>query len=530
MDIHRKQFLAGIASCLAAPVGDDGGLKAGSMQAAAGTIRNQPVATTQYGDVRGRSGDYGVLAFKGVPYGAAPVGLNRFQPPRPPLVWSEVRDATEYGPTAPQDSGGDAALVLLPSVVIPGDDCLNLNIWTPSLDGARPVMVFIHGGAFKSGSGAVPLYDGSNFARDGVVLVTINYRLGADGFLWFGEGVPNLGLLDQVAALAWVRDNIRGFGGDPDNVTVFGESAGAMSVCTLMAMPAARGLFRRAIAESGAGHSTIDLPSAQRIGTRLAAILDVEPSREAIAAVPMDRLIEAQNQIGAEVFARPTVELWGDVSETLMTFSPVVDGEILPARPIDAIARGAANGIEVLIGTNSEEGNLFFVPSGLSARLTDASVDAIANAYGLPAPEAAALYRANRPDATPGEVCSAIFTDWFYRIPALRLAEAHPGTHVYEFAWRSPAFDGALGACHGVELSYVFDNVNDPGVRTLNGEHPPQALADRMHKAWVDFAKTGDPGWPAYAPHNRVSMTFGDRSFLTTDDRADARMLWDGVR
>ncbi|KAB8194975.1 carboxylesterase family protein [Lysobacter maris] len=492
-------------------------------------MNTDSIVTTQDGDVLGTLGDNGILAFKGIPYAAAPVGINRFKPPRPVEKWLHVRDTSEYGPTAPQADEANDPLALLPNVVIHGENCLNLNVWTSSLDGKRPVMVFIHGGAFKSGSGAVPIYDGSNFARDGVVLVTINYRLGADGFLWFGDGTPNLGMLDQVAALSWVRDNIRGFGGDPDNVTIFGESAGGMSVCTLMAMPAARGLFHRAIAQSGAGHSTIGPDTARKIGNRLAAILGVEPSREAIATVPMDKLIEAQNQIGAEVFAKPSTELWGDVAATLMTFDPVVDGKILPGRPIDCIEQGSANGIDLLIGTNTEEGNLFFVPSGLSAKATDASVDAIAKAYGLTATEAA-CYRDNRPSATPGEICSAIFTDWFYRVPALRMAEAHPGTYVYEFSWRSPAFQNTIGACHGIEISFVFDNINDPGVRSLNGENPPQELSREIHRAWVDFATSGNPGWSPYASDSRVSMKFGDRSSVTTDDRHDEIKLWDGVR
>ncbi|MBT9386337.1 carboxylesterase/lipase family protein [Pseudooceanicola sp. CBS1P-1] len=493
-------------------------------------MRNGPIATTGYGKVCGVRDDSGVLAFKGIPYAASPTGEKRFKPPQRPENWSEVRDATGYGPTSPQSSGGDDALALLPNVVIPGDDFLNLNVWTESLSGRRPVMVFIHGGAFSSGSGAVPLYDGTNFARDGVVLVTLNYRLGADGFLWFGEGVANLGLLDQVAALAWVRDNIEGFGGDPENVTIFGESAGGMSVCTLMAMPAARGLFHKAIAQSGAGHTTITPSTAKRIGERLAQMLGVSASRDALADVPMEKLIAAQDRISAEVFAAPDPAVWGEVAETLMPFTPVIDGSVVPGHPIDCIAHGAANGIKVLIGTNSEEGNLFFVPSGMVAKVTTGMVDAMTEAYGLPMPLAREVYRSNRPDATPGELYSAIFTDWFYRIPAVRLAEAQPDTHLYEFSWRSPAFNGSLGACHASELSFVFDNIGDPGVRQINGETPPQALANEMHRAWVDFATSGDPGWPAYAPESRISMQFGEVSSAATGDRREEQALWQGIR
>src|SRR6195952_5122017 len=213
------------------------------------------IVTTASGPVRGETVRSSVWRFLGIPYAAAPTGARRFQPPVPPAVWSDPRDASAFGPTPPQAAGSDPGWQLVPNVEIEGDDILNLNVWTPGVGGALPVMVFIPGGAFSTGSGAVPLYDGSNFARDGVVFVTINYRLHVDGFFWMGDGVPNLGMLDQVAALEWVRDNIAGFGGDPHNVTIVGESAGAMSVCTLMVMPRARGLFHRAVAQSGAGVS-----------------------------------------------------------------------------------------------------------------------------------------------------------------------------------------------------------------------------------------------------------------------------------
>ncbi|MCK2238942.1 MULTISPECIES: carboxylesterase/lipase family protein [unclassified Crossiella] len=487
------------------------------------------LVSTRHGDVRGTRTAAGILEFKGISYAAPPVGPNRFQPPRPPLPWSEPREATEYGPTAPQNPPEDPALALLPRVVIPGEDYLNLNVWTPGTDERRPVMVFIHGGSFTGGSGSVPCYDGAAFARDGVVLVTINYRLGADGFLWFGQGAPNLGLLDQIAALAWVRDNIAGFGGDPANVTIFGESAGGMSVCTLLAMPAARGLFRRAIAQSGAGHSVISPSTAALIGTRLAQILGVAPSREAIAEVEPARLVAAQEQLAQEVVAKPDPALWGEVTRNLMPFEPVVDGDLLSAPPHECIAAGASADIDILIGSNTEEARLFLVPTGLLGLAPEPFLLAAAAGYRLPA-EGLARYRANRPGESPGELVAAIMTDWFYRIPLLRIAETHPSTHVYEFAWRSPAYEGTLGSCHAVELGFVFDTLADPGLGRILGDQAPQALADSMHRAWVDFATTGDPGWPAYRPDNRVSRLFNTVSSITTDDRADERAVWDGHR
>jgi para-nitrobenzyl esterase len=489
-------------------------------------MRTKVVVTTHSGDVVGATDAAGILSFKGIPYAAPPIGSLRFQPPAPHEKWSAPRQATDYGPTSPQGAGEGPVAEILPNVIIPGDDYLNLNVWTPATDGKLPVMVFIHGGAFTGGSGAVPAYSGAAFARDGVVLVTINYRLGADGFLWFGDGVPNLGMLDQVAALEWVRDNIAAFGGDPANITIFGESAGAMSVCTLIAMPRAKGLFRRAIAESGAGVSVISPESARLVGNRVAAILGVAPNREAIATVPMEKLLAAATQVAGEVGKSPKRRLWGDVAQNLMPYEPVVDGDILPTRPIDAIRAGAAEGIDVMIGTNTEEARLFTVPTGVGAKAGGIVPYLIALGYKASPLKAVRTYRRNRPGATPGDIAGAVLTDWYYRIPAIRLAEAKPGTHMYDFAWRSPAFDGQLGACHGLEIAFVFDVLDDPEFHEMTGSAAPQALATAMHKAWVDFATTGNPGWPAYSTTGRATMRFDTASSVTLDDRADERELW----
>ncbi|MBT2619308.1 MULTISPECIES: carboxylesterase/lipase family protein [Chryseobacterium] len=486
--------------------------------------------STQYGDVSGIKKEDGILAFKGIPYAAPPIGVNRFQPPKPPMPWTGVKNATEYGATPPQitpKSGPFAGL--LPNVVIPGDDYLNLNIWTSGVAEKKPVMVFIYGGAFTLGSGAVSGYDGSHFARDGVVLVTINYRIGIDGFLWFGDGVPNLGILDQIAALRWVRDNIVNFGGDPDNVTIFGESAGGMSVCTLLAMKEAEGLFRRAIAESGAGHSVISPSSAKLIGTRLAEILGVEPTREAIGQVTLEKLFAAQGQLGSEIMANPSAKLWGEAAFNLMPFEPIVDGQLLTATPIECIAKGASKDIDILIGSNSQEFRLFLVPEGTISKITDTALDMAASAYGL-STEAIQIYKANRPDSSPGDVLSAIITDWFYRIPALRVAEKHGNTHVYEFSWESPACNNLLGACHGLEIAFVFDNLTNAGFSEILGNQLPQQLADSVHKAWVNFATNGNPGWDTYNVNNRISMRFDTVSQITVNDRADERSLWDRIR
>ncbi|TCC02836.1 carboxylesterase/lipase family protein [Kribbella soli] len=473
------------------------------------------LAGTQYGPVRGTDAD--VLSFKGIPYAAPPVGPNRFQPPRPPEPWTSPRDSRGYGATAPQTRIEGVMGQLIPRTIIPGDDYLNLNVWTPGLTGRAPVMVFIHGGSFTSGSGALSVYDGTRFARDGVVLVTINYRLGADGFLWFGDGTPNLGLLDQIAALTWVRDNIDGFGGDPGNVTIFGESAGAMSVCTLLAMPAAEGLFHRAIAQSGAGHNTISPESARLVGTRLAAALGTAPTREAIADVPVPQLLAAQDMLSQQVSAKPRAKRWGDVARTLLPFSPVVDGDLLPGAPLDRIRAGAAADVDLLIGTNSEEARLFLVPTGVAARMnTPLLYAAAALRFGLPV-SGVRRYRANRPGATAGDVLAAVMTDSYYRIPAIRLAEAHRGTYMYEFGWRSPACDGTLGACHALELAFVFNNLDDPSTAPMLGPAPPQHLADLVHRTWLNFATTGTPDWPPYTPEQPTTRHFNTPSTTTTN-------------
>ena len=313
------------------------------------------VVRTKQGTVRGRAAG-GVVTFKGIPYAAPPFGAHRFQPLRPAESWDGVREALTYGPTVPKPPYIPPFDVLFPEPVIAGEDCLNLNIWTPDPGKAGlPVMVWIHGGTFVNGTGAIPTYDGSRFARDGVVCVTINYRLGVDGFLYLGDGSANLGLLDQIAALTWVQENIAAFGGDPNNVTIFGQSAGGMSVATLLSIPRARGLFRRAIAQSGAGHYAISPETARKLGVYLAEKLGIEPTREAFAAVPLDSLLQAQAALSADVFMNPDPALWGEVSANQMPFEPVIDGDILPALPINRISAGAGKGVDVLIGTNTED-------------------------------------------------------------------------------------------------------------------------------------------------------------------------------
>ena len=495
-------------------------------------IGTDEVVATRQGKIRGDLVD-GVHVFNGIPYAAPPFGANRFRPPQRAESWGGVRDALTLGAKPPMLPLPPGLEKFVPDPAIPGEDCLNLNIWSPDLGSATcPVMVWIPGTGFEVGSAA--LFDGSHFARDGVVCVTINYRLGADGFLYLGESNANRGLLDQVAALQWVRENIAAFGGDPDNVTVFGESAGGMSVATLLSMPRAEGLFRRAIAESGATHYEISIESAQRVRERLAEQLGIEPSRDAFADVPTERLLAAQMNLRADLAGHPDPQRWGqEVIVSGMPWHPVIDGDVIPGRPIDRIAAGASADIDLIVGSNTDEWRLFLVTYGVIDHITDTALAGAAAAYGLPVEAALRTYRAARPNATAGDLLAALQSDWYVRIPVIRLAEARassPGaTYMYEFAWRSPAFDGLLGACHGLEVPFVFDMLGK-GMDPLLGRNPPQQLADAMHGAWVAFASRGNPGWPKYELQRRATMRFDKTSEVVNDPRSTERALWEGVR
>jgi len=306
-------------------------------------MTRQPVVRFKGGTVRGKAGSGG-YAFLGIPYAAPPFGENRMRPPAQARPWTGERDATAYGPTVPKGDYPPQYRRLFREVVIGGEDCLNLNVWTPDPGAAGlPVLVWVHGGSFMNGSGSVTEYDGTAFARDGVVCVTINYRLGAEGFLFLGDGTANLGLLDQLAALRWVRENIAAFGGDPARVTVAGESAGAMSVTTLLSMPLAEGLFAQAIAQSGAGARTLTPQEATAVGGYLADALGVPPDREAIGAVPVDKLVRAASDLVTEVQTSADPGRWGRLALSQLPFAPTVDGTVL-GRPATHPATSGPSG------------------------------------------------------------------------------------------------------------------------------------------------------------------------------------------
>lgn len=489
-----------------------------------------PVVHLADGRVQG-SLENGVAVFRGIPYAAAPFGANRFQAPISPAPWDGVRDARSFGPTAPKPVW--PADDLLPDPQIEGDDCLNLNVWTPSTEErGLPVLVWIHGGGFTFGSGAVSGYDGSAFARDGVVCVTINYRLGADGFALI-EGRPaNRGILDQIAALDWVKKNIAAFGGDPAQVTIAGQSAGAMCVVSLMAMPGAKGLFHQAIAQSGAGHHALTSETADEVTHLLAADLGVESTAGGLGSVPRDALCAAQVSLTQRVVQDGDASRWAAMKSSMLALQPVIDGIALSARPVDQIADGQSADVRLLIGATANESTLLAVPTGLYDVLDQQALESLLATLGVDSAITDA-YRETYGEMTAADTWVAIHSDHEFRIPAIRVAQARASasapTFVYEFAWRSPAYGGRLGAAHMLEIPFVFDNLAIGWGAALRGSSAPQSLADAMHGAWVAFVKTGNPGWPEYGTDRAIARFSAHEPEVVHDVDDAVRTAWTGV-
>jgi para-nitrobenzyl esterase len=476
------------------------------------------------------------LVFKGIPFAAPPVDERRWLPPVRETLWDGVRDASDYGADISQNQ------MILEQVMgsdtrPKSEDGLFLNVWTPGLDGARPVMVWIHGGAFQFGAGSTPWYDGTKFAVNGdVVLVTINYRLGPLGFLYLAHCCNdpalaesgNLGLLDQVAALEWVQECIAAFGGDPANVTIFGESAGAGSVSTLMGMPAAQPgtLFHKVIAQSGAASWGLTREKATDRARRIADALGIDASNLAAwRAATTEQLLTASTALG--------METGGDG----LPFAPVHDGVVLPVPPLEAIAGGSAEGVTLLTGTNHDEFTLFNMMDPSLATIDDEGIARRVDAqYQRDGHTIVAGYRANLPDATSSDVWTAIASDTAFRIPMIEMLEAHVAhgqSFSYLFTWPTPAFGGALRSCHAVEIPFVFDNLDQPGVSMFLGAEPPQReIADPLHQAWLAFARTGKPAhetipaWEPYDLDQRATMRIDVEWELEDDPMADERKLW----
>jgi len=496
--------------------------------------------TTTRGAVRGTLQGR-ATAFRGIRYAEPPIRQLRFAPPRPVAPWTGVHGALRFGPACPQVSRtppGQAPFfggLFGPGEHGTDEDCLTLNIWTPSVKGdGKPVMVFIHGGAFRIGSGTAPTYDGTRMAERGdVVVVTLNYRLGVLGFLHVPElGSVNLGLQDQLAALRWVAEEVAAFGGDPGNVTVFGESAGAKSIECLLASPHSHGLVHRAILQS-----TYDPPldSEQASATAWAVasaigVSDLEQLRE----VPVERLLTAVE----EVQAASGPDLYG------AGLRPVVDGEVLPEVPLEAARAGRLAPVSLVIGTNLDEARLFGALMGAVELDDDQVAGRIADAWpagaAIEASEVMATYRKARTSrgqlADPVDLWLAFQTDRMFRQHSVALAAAHAegGNEVwmYLFTRASPVAGGLLGSCHALELPFVFGTLDGPTEAITERDPAAERLSDRMQHAWLSFAREGSPGsvdgldWPRYDAQHRRTMQLGDEVQVIEDPESEERVLW----
>lgn len=473
--------------------------------------------------------EQGLTVFRGIPFAEPPVGALRFAAPRPVRSWDGMREAASYGPPPPQAGvfGRDAL-----SQDAAGDDWLTINVWSPAPDpgAGLPVMVWIQGGGYVIGMSGLPEYDGGRLARDGaVVVVTFNYRVGIEGFAQIAGAPANRGLLDQVAALEWVRDNIRAFGGDPQRVTVFGESAGGGSVAALLAMPRAAGLVHRAVAQSVPG--TFFTPElAADVTAAVAAELGLEPTVADLSTVEPALLAAAGGEVTAKIahFAGR----WGRPAHRSIPFAPVVDGDVLPVTPWQALAGGAARDIDLLVGHTRDEQRLFTAIEGLLGQVTSEQADTTLEIFA-PGPDAARRYRDSFPDAGPDELYELVHSDWLFRMPSLHLAEAQARAggraYLFELTWPAPGMGGVLGACHGLDVPLVFGNLSSGQPAMLIGEAPSaqaEALSARMRAAWTAFALHGDPGWPSYDTERRLTQVLDARPAVTAYPEEASRLIW----
>ncbi|MFE9605642.1 carboxylesterase/lipase family protein [Streptomyces hokutonensis] len=475
------------------------------------------IAATSQGPVLG-TWQHTTARFLGIPYAKPPVGDLRFAAPVPPEPWTQPLDATRYGPTAQRRPFILDGPTTIPEPSIPGDGVLNLNVFTPDPHpgAGLPVLVWIHGGGYVAGSAASPWYDGSAFARDGIVLVSIGYRLGIEGFLHLDDAPDNRGVLDWIAALTWVRDNIDAFGGDPAKVTVAGQSAGGGAAQTLMATPAAHGLFRAAISQSGAVRSPQHRRDALADSARLTERTGVPALASALRDLTVDELLALQDAL-----ATP---------EAGLTLAPFADGELIPIPVAEAFADGSAASVPLVLGFTQRE---FNPPVGTTPAEAPASaptpaeaVQAVLAAHGL-APEAVSAYvTLHNDEDDPAQRVGQALTDAIFRGPSLALAEARAHhelpTWLYHFTYGS--------AAHCVEIPFAFDLLDAERVTAATGPHPPQPLADAMHGAWVAFVRDLDPGpeWPRYTNKRRTTMTWDTTPHTLDDPLSAERRIWTG--
>jgi len=497
------------------------------------------IIETKAGKIQGIK-DEGIEIFKGIPYAKRIVGDLRFKPPVPARRFPGVFYATEFGPVCPQ--------IIPPVLLNPPNpqsepDCLNLNIWTPSSDqNKRPVMVWIHGGGFNTGNGRI--YDGTSLVKRGnVVVVTINYRLNSLGFSFIPGITSNVGMLDQITALKWVRDNIENFGGDADNITIFGESAGGMAVSTLLVMHEAKGLFHRVIAQSGACNpASYRASEGKDITKRVISESGIEKDDiEALCKISAYELVNAHSKISLEN---------GEIKPWPFSIAPFIDGEHIPEHPLDLIRKGVASGVDLLVGTNLNESTIWktFNPNFKEANEVKMHImiKNIVESLGQNEDKAEGLiksYRETRKNEgflSAQEVLDAFSTDLEFRISAIRTAEAqsvqNPNTYMYLFTWHSPFMGGNLGACHITEIPFVFGMLDVPFWSIFSGKgEQAEKLSEKIMDAWISFARTGNPShegipeWPKYDGEKRSTMLLGKEIEVVNDPYGKERIAWDGI-
>jgi len=501
--------------------------------------QNSVVADTAFGKIRGEE-IQGIKIFKGVPYGATTAGQNRFMPPVDPTPWAAVRDTLHYGPSAPQrnpEAAGAVSPLAVASANLPpeSEDCLVLNVWTPALkDGRkRPVLFWCHGGGFVSGSGSSPGTDGANLARRGdVVVVTINHRLNVLGFTYLAEfGGPDfassgdVGMLDIVHALRWVRNNIEQFGGDPNTVMIFGQSGGGRKVGTLLAMPSAKGLFHRAVIESGPTIKLVEIGQATNVAAMLLAKLNLTTGQvRELQKVPVERIMAAYFSV---------VKDMGNRDQMTEGFSPTVDGKAIPHHPFHPAASPISADVPLMLGSTrtemtlqSDEAAFSLDEAGMRAR-----VKSLAGDHGETLIE---TYRKLNPRATPSELFFLIASDYRYGAPIMKIAERRAAlgkgpVHLYYFTWETPVQGGRLKSPHTIEIPFAFDNVQI-SKQITGGGADAMALADKVSDTWIAFARTGDPNtsklpnWPAFNATERPTMVINNQSQVVSDPIREQRL------
>jgi len=474
----------------------------------------------------------GVLVFKGIPFAEPPIGELRWRPPQPVKSWSGERDATDFGPSSLQRElpGGSGDLIGIPSETT-SEDCLYLNVWTPGLEGNRPVLVWIHGGANLVGSGSQPRINGEHLARKGdVVVVTLNYRLGALGFLHAPElgATGNEALLDQISGLRWVRQEIGNFGGNPEDVTVFGQSAGGMDIVQIMGITEGQGCFDKAIPMSGS----------------LAAAVPRDQAEQTTAYFSehfggMEKLRDVQ----AEAILDYQVELSGS-SDIDVRFGPVLDGKLIRRDAAVTIKSGEfTKGIPLLIGNTRDEATLFVDPTGPLKDMDNEGLERMAaGIFKDKASQAVEGYRktrgANNQGTKPVDIWAGMVTDRMFRIPATRTASLHsahtPQTWMYLFDYPSPALDGKLGSCHSLDIPFIWGTYGVENMKRFCGEGPAlPSLSEKMMATYLAFAKTGDPSnvllpeWPSYNTSSRATMRLGENCRIEEAPMEEVRSLWE---